>query len=529
MSDFRPISLCNVVYKVVSKCLANRMKLSMNSAISENQSAFIGGRIIQDNAILGFESLHCMRKGRFGNGRKMAFKLDMSKAYDRVEWEFLEAMMEYLGFDEDWIKKEAERAGKIHGLRFGSLDIRLSHLFFADDSLIFLDANMEECKAIKEVLERYETLSGQCINFEKSEMCVGSKIKTAVAETLANYLGVSLVKNHTKYLGILKEMESMIARFLWGSTSNKHKLHWGNWKKLCRLKEQSGMGFRDLEDFNKAMLAKQGWKLITEPASLMTRVLKALYFPQGRSYFKALGGALGIVVLYVLMKMLGYQEAFPFLFAQKPCFPKNCQKEVCPWKPLVIGVKRKRRIFAMLYGFVLKPLRYGKLAGFDTQNFIHMPKAPDLLFYLWGKLPKEELLQFMGLSWLIWQRRNKLIFKHQAQEIHSWIRWALEKLDDYFVESKNSRQDRVVKVKQKWGPPPIDCVMINTDASLIVDKMGCGLSAVIRDSAGNVIVAETVFLPGIASVYLAELLLFTWGFVLLINGLSRKPLLLLIA
>ncbi|KAM6546514.1 hypothetical protein CsatB_027250 [Cannabis sativa] len=133
-----------------------------------------------------------------------------------------------------------------------------------------------------------------------------------------------------------------------------------------------------------------------------------------------------------------------------------------------------------------------------------MPKAPDLLFYLWGKLPKEEMLQFIGLSWLIWQRRNKLIFKHQAQEIHSWVRWALEKLDDYFEESKHSRQDRVVKANQKWGPPPIDCVMINTDASLIVDKLGCGLSVVIRDSARDLIVAETVFLPGIASVYLAE-------------------------
>ncbi|KAF4369473.1 hypothetical protein G4B88_029571 [Cannabis sativa] len=154
--------------------------------------------------------------------------------------------------------------------------------------------------------------------------------------------------------------------------------------------------------------------------------------------------------------------------------------------------------------FCPKVLKIWKLAGFDTQNFIHMPKAPDLLFYLWGKLPKEEMLQFIGLSWLIWQHRNKLIFKHQAQEIHSWVRWALEKLDDYFEESKHSRQDRVVKANQKWGPPPIDCVMINTDASLIVDKLGCGLSVVIRDSARDLIVAETVFLPGIASVYLAE-------------------------
>ncbi|KAF4391482.1 hypothetical protein F8388_008886 [Cannabis sativa] len=128
--------------------------------------------------------------------------------------------------------------------------------------------------------------------------------------------------------------------------------------------------------------------------------------------------------------------------------------------------------------FCPKVLKIWKLAGFDTHNFIYMPKAPD--------------------------RRNNFIFKHQAQEIHSWVRWALAKLDDYFVECKDSRQDKAVTAKPKWGPPPFDCVMINTDASLIADKMGCGLSAVLRDSVGELIVAETVFVPGIASIFLAE-------------------------
>uniref|UniRef100_A0A803PY90 Reverse transcriptase domain-containing protein n=1 Tax=Cannabis sativa TaxID=3483 RepID=A0A803PY90_CANSA len=97
---------------------------------------------------------------------------------------------------------EAERAGRIQGLRFGSLDQRLSHLFFADDSLVFLEATLEECKTIKEVLNRYELLSGQCINYDKSEMCVGSKISSDSAGILAAHLGVNLVENHTKYLGM---------------------------------------------------------------------------------------------------------------------------------------------------------------------------------------------------------------------------------------------------------------------------------------------------------------------------------------
>uniref|UniRef100_A0A803PC18 Reverse transcriptase n=1 Tax=Cannabis sativa TaxID=3483 RepID=A0A803PC18_CANSA len=105
VGDFRPLSLCDVTYKAISKCLANRMKVHMEKVISENQSAFIKGRQIQDNAILGFESLRCLKKGRFGNGRKMALKLDMSKAYDQVEWDFIEEMMKCLGYDERWIQK----------------------------------------------------------------------------------------------------------------------------------------------------------------------------------------------------------------------------------------------------------------------------------------------------------------------------------------------------------------------------------------------------------------------------------------
>ncbi|XP_030479351.1 uncharacterized protein LOC115696598 [Cannabis sativa] len=105
-----------------------------------------------------------------------------------------------------------------------------------------------------------------------------------------------------------------------------------------------------------------------------------------------------------------------------------------------------------------------------------MPKAPDFLFYLWGNLTKGEMIHFIGLSWLIWQRRNKLLFQHKAQEIHIWVRWAHEQLDEFLGEVQSSRQDMTAKVKQKWHPPPPDYVIINTYASIIQDKMGSDLS-----------------------------------------------------
>ena len=99
VSEFRPISLCNVIYKIVSRCLVVRLKVHMEELIAENQWAFVGGRQIFDNVMICFEGIHSMKRGRFGNGKCAALKIDMANAYDRVEWNYLEAMMLKMGFE----------------------------------------------------------------------------------------------------------------------------------------------------------------------------------------------------------------------------------------------------------------------------------------------------------------------------------------------------------------------------------------------------------------------------------------------
>ena len=85
MTDFRPISLCNVIYKLISKTLANRLKTFLPLIITENQSAFTADRLITDNILIAYKLMHYLKHKREGKDCFMTTKLDMSKAFDRVE------------------------------------------------------------------------------------------------------------------------------------------------------------------------------------------------------------------------------------------------------------------------------------------------------------------------------------------------------------------------------------------------------------------------------------------------------------
>ena len=93
MPDYRPISLSNVVSRMVSKVLTNKVKGILPNIISNAQSAFVPDKLITDNTAVAYEMLHRLRNKRQWKVGHMAIKLDISKAYDRVEWEFLQNIM----------------------------------------------------------------------------------------------------------------------------------------------------------------------------------------------------------------------------------------------------------------------------------------------------------------------------------------------------------------------------------------------------------------------------------------------------
>lgn len=84
VTDFRPISHCNVLYKILSKVIANRLKKVLSVIISPAQSAFISRRLISNNIMVAYEALHMMKTRQREKGT-MAIKLDMSKAYEKID------------------------------------------------------------------------------------------------------------------------------------------------------------------------------------------------------------------------------------------------------------------------------------------------------------------------------------------------------------------------------------------------------------------------------------------------------------
>lgn len=103
MTQLRPISLCNVVYKIISKVLANRLKVLLPKIISPFKSAFVPGRAISNNTILTSEIANFLCKRPMGKKGFFTLKLDMCKAYDKIKWSYLECVLLKLGFNTKWV------------------------------------------------------------------------------------------------------------------------------------------------------------------------------------------------------------------------------------------------------------------------------------------------------------------------------------------------------------------------------------------------------------------------------------------
>lgn len=101
MKDIWPISLCTVVYKLVAKLLANRLKLVLEKRVSEEQSVFVEGGSILDNALVATKIIHALKRNTCGNIDHLALKIYINKDYDNADWGFLHGILLLLVFMRD--------------------------------------------------------------------------------------------------------------------------------------------------------------------------------------------------------------------------------------------------------------------------------------------------------------------------------------------------------------------------------------------------------------------------------------------
>ena len=388
--EFRPISLCNVAYKIVSKVLSKRLKSVLPWIITETQAAFVEDRLISDNILIAHELLHALNSNNSCSREYIAVKTNLSKAFDRVEWSFLEKAMRALGFSDAWCRTimecvtsvsyqvlingtphgdirptrgirqgdplspylfvictemlvlkliQAENSGEITGLKVARGAPAVSHLLYADDSMFYCKQSDEELSRLTAILQEYSLASGQRINYQKSSIYFGKHIPSERREEIKLKLGMEQEGGDGIYLGlpesfggsrvsilsflkerleqriggwqnrflspagkevllkaialalptytmscflvpktICKKIMAIMSDYWWKSNTASKGMHWRSWESLCSPKDKGGVGFKDLEAFNTALLGKQLWRIITQPDSLLARIFKSRYF-----------------------------------------------------------------------------------------------------------------------------------------------------------------------------------------------------------------------------------------------------------
>lgn len=393
VTEYRPIACCNVLYKIIAKIIATRLSSVLPEIISENQGGFVQGRSIMENILICQELARNYH--REGGTARCMIKLDIQKAYDSLEWGFLEQVMLGLNFPEGFVEKimmclstvsfsfliNGGSHGFIKGRRglrqgdpmspllfvigmeylsralgemgkqkeFGfhsrNKGLRLNHLCFADDLMIFCKANVQSTKLIKDVIDDFGRVSGLCINKAKSHIFlagVEEQGKEAILQLTEyvegklpmRYLGLPLISTRLKdsdckpiidsikkkltkwssrvlsYAGrlqlinsvlfhtqtywssivylpasVMKTIEALCRNFLWHGNEEGRKLNAVAWQDVCLPRSEGGLGVIQLRAWNKAALGKHLWTILTKLASLWSKWMHSNYI-KGKSLWQ---------------------------------------------------------------------------------------------------------------------------------------------------------------------------------------------------------------------------------------------------
>ncbi|GAU32654.1 hypothetical protein TSUD_219040 [Trifolium subterraneum] len=224
LNDFRPISLVGCLYKILAKVLVNRLRLVIGSVISESQTAFVKDRQIIDGILIVNEVVDEARRSK---KELMLFKVDFEKAYDSVDWGYLDAFMGRIPTDEFPFERGLRQGDPLSpflfllaaeglnvlmqtmvernifiGYSVSEVElISISHLQFADDTLLLGARSWANVRVLRAVLMLFESMSGLKVNFNKS-MLVGVNIHESWLGEAASALRCRVRKIPFIYIGL---------------------------------------------------------------------------------------------------------------------------------------------------------------------------------------------------------------------------------------------------------------------------------------------------------------------------------------
>lgn len=250
VNQYLPIALCNVIFKAITKILASRLRIVLDGIIHPSQAAFISNRSIGDNIIVNHEIKHYLNKKK-GKKGFMAIKIDLAKAYDKVEWNVLTNILTCFGFEDKfirWIQEcistvqfsvlingaphgyfhagrgiqqgdplspslftmisevlsrllaRAESDGALSGIKISRHSPKGTHLMYADDLVIYCKANTQEATSAIAYFNQYCEWTGQEINWHKSVVHYSKNVQPQLQRDIGNILSIQECNHTGRYL-----------------------------------------------------------------------------------------------------------------------------------------------------------------------------------------------------------------------------------------------------------------------------------------------------------------------------------------
>ncbi|XP_062075990.1 uncharacterized protein LOC133780132 [Humulus lupulus] len=334
-ADFRPIACCTTIYKCISKMLCSRLAAILPSLINSNQGAFIKHRTLAYNVLI-FQDL-IKGYNRKNSSPRCAMKIDLSKAYDSIDWDFLENLLKALCFPSkfirwimiclrgtsyslllngriqgqfqggkglrqgdpispllfvivmDYLTRMLIKASKDKGFRFHPMckSLNLVNLCFANDLLNFCKANPQSVQILHSTLTEFSLTSGLSINHSKSRIYLGGlsvDVKEDVLSCRTQLIQSILMGIRNYWMNIfllpqhmVRNIDRLCRNFLWGVKGTHNKFHLASWEFVCRPKAYGGLEFREGPAWNKTMIAKFFWAISFKQDQLWVKWVNTIY------------------------------------------------------------------------------------------------------------------------------------------------------------------------------------------------------------------------------------------------------------